>query len=122
MIAVFERMREIGTLKAIGMKDSEVMKLFVTEGVLIGVVGSIFGVLLGVIINYLLVKYGIDWSPLLPKDMNFGYRVSGVIKNTWNFKSIWISLILGPISTLIASYLPAKKAKGLLPAECLRWI
>uniref|UniRef100_A0A7V3ZYM7 ABC transporter permease n=1 Tax=candidate division WOR-3 bacterium TaxID=2052148 RepID=A0A7V3ZYM7_UNCW3 len=122
MIAVFERIREIGTLKAIGMKDNEVMKLFITEGVLIGIAGSLFGVLLGVIINSILVKYGIDWSPLLPKEMNFGYRVSGVIKNTWNLKSIWISLILGPISTLIASYLPAKRAKSLLPAECLRWI
>lgn len=122
MIAVYERVREIGTLKAIGMRDNEVMKLFIIEGTLIGIAGSIGGVILGVILNYLLVKYGIDWSPLLPKNMNFGYRVSGIIKNTWNLKSIWISLILGPVSTLVASYFPAKRAKKLLPAECLRWI
>lgn len=122
MIAVFERMREIGTLKAIGMRDSEIMKLFITEGLLIGVIGSIGGVVLGIIVNYYLVNYGTDWSPLLPKDMNFGYRVSGVIKNSWNLTSIWISIILGPLSTLIASYFPAKKAKKLSPAECLRWV
>ncbi len=77
MIAVYERIREIGTLKAIGMRDNEVIKLFIIEGTLIGIAGSIGGVILGVILNYLLVKYGIDWSPLLPKKHEFwlqGFR------------------------------------------------
>ncbi len=122
MIAVYERVREIGTLKSLGMTDKEVMKLFATEGILIGLLGSVGGIILGIIINAYLVKFGIDWSPLLPKEMNFGYRVSGVVKNAWNFSSIIVSLILGPLSTLIASYFPAKKASKLQPAECLRWV
>lgn len=122
LIAVFERIREIGTLKAIGMTDGEIMKLFITEGLLIGVAGSLAGVLFGVLLNYYFVTYGTNWSALLPKDMNWGYRVSGVIKSSWNITSIWVSLLLGPISTLIASYIPARRAKKLTPAECLRWI
>ncbi|MGB9824567.1 MAG: ABC transporter permease [Candidatus Hydrothermia bacterium] len=122
LIAVFERVREIGTLKAIGMTDDEIMTLFVIEGVLIGIAGSLAGVILGVLINYYLVTHGTNWSLLLPKDMNWGYRVSGIIKNSWNITSIWVSLLLGPISTFIASLIPAKRAKKLTPAECLRWI
>jgi len=122
MIAVFERIREIGTLKAIGMKDEEIMRMFLIEGFLIGLAGSISGIIFGCIINYFLIKYGIDWSPLLPKDINLGYRVLGRVKSNWNISSILISFILGPISTIIASYFPAKKAKNLTPAECLRWI
>ncbi len=122
MIAVYERLSEIGTLKSLGMDDKEVMKLFLTEGFFIGLLGSIGGIILGVIINAYLVKYGINWTPLLPKEMNFGYRVSGVVKNAWNFSSIIVSMVLGPVSTLIASYFPAKKASKLTPAECLRWV
>ncbi|MEO0278331.1 MAG: FtsX-like permease family protein, partial [candidate division WOR-3 bacterium] len=121
LIAVFERIREIGTMKAIGMTDSEIMKLFITEGLLIGISGSLFGVLFGVLLNYYFVTYGTNWSALLPKDMNWGYRVSGIIKSSWNITSIWVSMLLGPISTFIASYIPAKRAKNLTPAECLRW-
>jgi putative ABC transport system permease protein len=122
LIAVFERIREIGTLKAIGMTDKEILRLFVTEGVLIGIAGSVIGVAVGALLNAYFVKYGTNWSVLLPKDMNWGYRVSGIIKSSWNLTSILVSLFLGPISTLIASYIPARRAKKLTPAECLRWV
>lgn len=122
LIAVFERIREIGTLKALGMTDSEVKKLFIMEGFLMGVIGTLIGVILGIIINFYFVKHGINWSPLLPKDANLAYRVSGVVKSAWDIKSIIISIIIGPLSTVIASYFPAKKAAKLLPSECLRWI
>jgi len=122
LIGLYERIQEIGTLKALGMTDTEVMKLFILEGILIGVAGSVFGILTGVIINYFFAKYGTNWSYLLPKDMNWGYRVAGVVKSSWNLTSIWLSLLLGPASTFGASYIPARKARQLTPAECLRWI
>lgn len=121
MIAVFERIKEIGTLKSLGMKDSEIKKIFIIEGILIGLFGTILGVILGILINLYFIKYGIDWSPLLPKDINLAYRVSGVVKSAWNIPSIIISFIIGPLSTLIAGYIPAKRAGKLTPAECLRW-
>lgn len=122
LISVFERIKEIGTLKAIGMTDSEIKKMFITEGILIGIFGTLLGVILGVILNLYFVKYGINFEPLLPKDLNLAYRVSGVVKNEWNIGSIIISFIIGPLSTFIASYIPAKRAEKLTPAECLRWI
>ncbi|MEN3044477.1 MAG: FtsX-like permease family protein [Candidatus Hydrothermales bacterium] len=121
-ISIFERIKEIGTLKSLGMKDSEIRKLLVIEGVMIGLLGTLLGVIFGVLINFYFVKYGIDWTPLLPKDINLAYRVSGVVKSAWNTSSIMISFIIGPFSTFIASYIPAQRASKLTPAECLRWI
>jgi len=122
LIAVFERIREIGTLKAMGMTDGEVKKMFMLEGLIMGIIGTLVGVILGVLINLYFVKHGINWSPLLPKDVNLAYRVSGVVKSSWDIQSIVISLIIGPLSTVVASLFPAKKAAKLLPQECLRWI
>ena len=121
LISVFEKTREIGTLKAIGMTDREVMKLFLSEGVLIGVAGSLSGVIIGILINWYFVVHGIDWSPLL-KDMDVGYKVMGIVKNTWNIKSIIVALFLGPLTTIFASYFPSKRAMKMTPAECLRWV
>jgi len=121
LISVFEKTREIGTLKAIGMIDGEIMGLFLREGLLIGISGSLLGILSGVLINWYLVVHGIDWTPLLG-DMDVGYKVMGVVKNTWSIKTIIISFLIGPLSTLFASYFPAKKAMKMTPSECLRWI
>jgi len=121
LISVFEKTREIGTLKAIGMTDGEVMKLFLSEGFLIGVAGSLSGVIIGVLINWHLVLHGIDWSPFM-KDMDIGYKVMGIVKNTWNIKSIIFALFLGPLTTTFASYFPSKRAMKMTPAECLRWV
>ncbi len=121
LISVFEKTREIGTLKAIGMTDGEAMKLFLSEGFLIGVAGSLSGVIIGVLINWYLVLHGIDWSPFM-KDMDIGYKVMGIVKNTWNIKSIIFALFLGPLITTFASYFPSKRAMKMTPAECLRWV
>ena len=121
LISVFERIKEIGTLKSIGMTDGEIMRLFITEGAFIGIIGSSLGLIFGVLINYYLSVKGIDISPLI-KDMDIGYKISGIIKSTWNIRSLILAAIMGPLSTIVASYIPARIAKKMTPAECLRWV
>ncbi len=121
LISVFERMREIGTLKSMGMTDGEIMRLFITEGAFMGIIGSTLGLVSGVLINYYLSVKGIDMSPLI-KDMDIGYKISGVIKSTWDIKSLILAAIMGPLSTMVASYIPARIAKKMTAAECLRWV
>lgn len=52
LMSVYERTREIGILKAIGSRNSTIMKMFLTEAVLIGLISSILGCVLGVAIAY----------------------------------------------------------------------
>ena len=48
-VSLLERTREVGLMKAMGMKSSEVKELFLTESVIMGVLGGVFGILLGVV-------------------------------------------------------------------------
>ena len=62
MMAVYERTREIGMLGALGMKPRQIGLLFVLEGLMIGVVGIVGGVLFGLVVNLIMSKVGMDMS------------------------------------------------------------
>lgn len=62
MMVVLERKKEIGILKSMGLRRSEVMQLFLAEGAMMGVVGSAIGAVLGLILCYVMSIYGLDFS------------------------------------------------------------
>ena len=62
LMAVFERVREIGMMRALGMKDITVKWLFRIEAAGIGLIGSASGLVLGALANIPLVIYGIDYT------------------------------------------------------------
>ncbi len=62
MMVVLERRREIGILKAMGLKRREVLRLFLAEGALMGGLGSLIGAALGLGLCYLFSIHGIDFS------------------------------------------------------------
>lgn len=53
-VSVMERTREIGILKAIGYRPKQIMSLFLSEAALTGIMGSIIGTLLGVVLSFFL--------------------------------------------------------------------
>jgi len=71
LVSVTERTREIGIMKAVGAKNSDVLKLFVIEASIIGVIGAVFGTLLGIVggwaITTLLdfpLTFPVEWFPI----------------------------------------------------------
>jgi putative ABC transport system permease protein len=70
-MAVIERTREIGTLRAIGTTRSEIVRNFVIEGVLIGSAGAIAGMLLGAAVTVFLWFAGLQMPP--PPGRSVGY-------------------------------------------------
>jgi lipoprotein-releasing system permease protein len=56
-ISVTQKQRSISILKSLGATNGQILRVFVSQGLLIGVVGSFFGVLLAVVISYLLSRY-----------------------------------------------------------------
>lgn len=94
LMAVYERVRELGMMRALGMKDVQVWAMFLWESAGIGLIGGLLGVGLGALINWPLAKWGIDYSFLL-RDDSFGYRIQGQMYGVWDVQSILTAFFLG---------------------------
>jgi putative ABC transport system permease protein len=117
MQAVFERMREIGTLKAMGMSDSEIFTNFTFEGAVIGAIGAVPGGLLGYLLVLWLSATGLNYKQAMSNtDMPFNYIVYPSI----SFDIVVITIIMTVIVSSAAAMIPARSAGKLMPAEALR--
>ena len=65
-IAIRERTREIGTLRAIGMQRFGVMRLFLLEASMLGVLGAMLGVLVGTLLTWLINALNIHVPASVP--------------------------------------------------------
>ncbi len=113
-MSVLERTTEIGTMMAIGSRRSEVLRMFVVEGLLIGVIGGFTGVLVGYGIAETLSAIGIPMPP--PPGMETGFTAQILV-------TPWLSLDalgLAMVTTLIASVMPAWKASHMNVVDALR--
>jgi len=119
LMAVFERMKEIGMLRALGMRDKYVLWSFIFESAGIGILGSIIGLILGIILNAYTVYIGIDFSSAM-KDMNIGYRVGTIWYSEWNPKMMIMAVIFGVMISMLVSIIPARKAIKMEITDTLR--
>lgn len=114
MMSVLERTREIGTSLAIGQRRRAVLRMFVAEGLLIGVVGGILGVVLGYVFAYVISAIGIPMPA--PPGMARGFLGEILIDTTLASDA----LILAMVTTFLASVLPALKASRMNIVDALR--
>lgn len=113
-MSIFERVREIGTLRAMGMTQTDIMKLFLTEGILIGIMGGLIGVCAGILSAYIInISGGIYIPP--PPIMNRGY-ISLILIVPQVITDAFISTVI--VSGLSTIY-PAYRASRLKIVEAL---
>jgi ABC-type antimicrobial peptide transport system permease subunit len=114
VMAVYERTREIGILKAIGASPGDIRLLFVAEAALIGLLGGIVGVisgwLLGLGLNEAFLAY-LRWQEI-PMTGTF-FVVAGWL--------VALALGFATVVGLLAGLYPAARAAGLDPLEALRY-
>lgn len=113
-ISVLERIGEIGTAMALGVKRFDIMRQFLIEGMLIGCVGGLLGLVIGLLLATIISKIGIPMPP--PPGMARGYI--GEILVTSNIALE--SLILAITTTLVASVYPAWRASRMQIVDALR--
>ncbi len=120
LLAAFERVKEIGMMAAMGMNRKQIVRLFVLEGAVIGLLGSIVGCILGIAVNYPLVKYGINWGFVMRDVGDIGYRVTGVSRGMWRPSIILIAMVFGFAVSALVSIYPAWVASRMEPTEALK--
>ena len=121
-LSVYQKMEEIGTLKAIGFNEKEINFLFTLEALLISILGSISGIILGLIINYFPYKYGMDLTKMIDPSQLSSFNTQSIIYSTYNIKPIFTSLFLGILLPYFFTRSIVKRASKLEPAFILRKI
>ncbi len=111
---VLERTGEIGTLLAIGFKRNKILRLFTIEGLLLGLAGASFGLVVGYALAELISAIGIPMPP--PPGMEEGY--TGKIRVTLDV--MINAFLIAFITTSLAGLYPAWKASRLQIIDALR--
>lgn len=114
IMLVMEKTREIGILRAIGASERSVMKIFIFQGFLVGLIGTFLGSLIGYSLGFLQYHYHLI---TLPGDV---YLISAlpIVMQLKDFIAITtVSILL----SLLASVYPAYRASRLVPVEAIRY-
>jgi ABC-type lipoprotein release transport system permease subunit len=117
LMAVFERMREFGLLKALGMKPWWILREVLTESLLLLITGMAIGNFLGFICIYALSSSGIDLSALAAGAEYAG--MTRVIYPAIEIKDVFLSNFIVLFLGILVSAYPAVKAARFTPVEAL---
>ena len=107
-ISVEKKQRQIGILKAMGMTDKGTSKIFLFEGLILGFFGALFGVALGLLLNFSFTTFALDSSGKPVVSINFEPKLVAIIA------------VVALLSSALASLIPARKSKKLSVIEVIK--
>ncbi|MFO8077259.1 MAG: ABC transporter permease [Thermoplasmatota archaeon] len=110
LTSVMERTHEIGVMKAIGAKNSDIMSIFLMEGMFISLLGGIGGIVIGIIGAQ-------GFSFVTAQSMGGGITLEPV----FTFFSIALGISVAVLVGMISSFYPAWKAAKMSPIEAVRY-
>ncbi len=119
LMSVFERTRELGILKAIGMSGFRVLSLIVVETLLLALVAAMVGTILGLGLDLILMHVGINLTGLTETSMA-GVALDPVLRAAITAEGLFVPAIVLLVSCLLASIYPALRAARLRPAIGMR--
>lgn len=120
LMSVFERIREFGVLMSIGMKNSKIYLMIVSEALMIGIVGTIAGLLAGLLLEIPLAHTGIDLSFFSSGLEAFG--IGTVIYPVLSTANIFMSSLFMPFVAILGALYPAYKAVKLEPIYAIYYV
>ncbi|PRX34755.1 putative ABC transport system permease protein [Orenia metallireducens] len=119
ILSSLERTKEIGMMKALGLKENEIIFIFMVEAMGIGLIGAILGSLLGSLVILYFNLYGINLTALLGGVGDWGLPVMGRLYGYWNLSAFIFVIAFGVIISLLSSILPARWVARKDPIEAM---
>ncbi len=113
-MTVIEKRRDIGVLQSMGASQKSIIRIFMYEGILIGLIGNALGIILGLVLIFLQQQYH-----LFPLDPTV-YIIPAIPVEVHLIDFITVTAAC-MILTLLASYFPARRASKIIPIESIRW-
>ncbi|MGA1794973.1 MAG: ABC transporter permease [bacterium] len=114
IMAVYERIREIGTIAAIGTLPERILSLFIIEGFSLGVLGAVIGNIVAVAVIVLLGISRITF--------NFGRQTGLVLSPSLKVSDVLVVSVIVILVSVVASLQPAWKASRMEPVDALRHV
>ncbi|OPJ61363.1 ABC transporter permease [Clostridium chromiireducens] len=107
-ITVIQKSKEIGILKAMGIKNGPASRIFLFQGLLLGILGAILGVVFGVSLTVMFTKFAVnsDGTPIVTLYLNPNFLI--------------LSAFLAIAASSVAALIPAKKSAKLNPIEVIK--
>lgn len=113
IMIVIQKTKEIGILRSIGLKKSDVMKIFLFQGTIMGGIGTILGLILGLLLCWVLGQFE------FPIDTDV-YVISS-LPIAIDYFDIFIICAISIFISFLSTVYPAYKASTLIPVEALRY-
>jgi len=120
LMVIFERTREFGVLKAIGITPGRLTKLLLIESISMTIIGITAGIIAGSLITLYFQGHGIDISGA--SDILVQYGISGRIYPRLSLLSAFIGPGIVFIITFLAALYPALKIRSLRPVEAMTYV
>ena len=107
-MTINHKIKEIAILKAMGFTGKDVTQIFLTQSIVIGILGGILGLGLGFLISYI-----VD---------NTKFEIAGIENLPMSYlpKTYMLAFTFGLLTTIIAGYIPAKKAAKIDPVKIIK--
>lgn len=117
MMVVLERRKEIGIVKSMGISKFEVMSLFLFEGIILGLIGSVVGIGIGMLVNTYFAIFGLDFSAMMG---SFNYPIDMTIYTEISLGSLVYVLLIGVIVSALVSVLPSWRASRMNAVDAIK--
>lgn len=110
-MTIYDKMKDIAILKATGFSGRDIVRIFLSQSLIIGFLGGLSGILLGLTLSYGISKVPFDGGEFLAMDhlpikFDIKYYIEGIV--------------FGLTTTAFAGYFPAKKASKVDPVKIIR--